>query len=366
MSRPQNLTRSIGSLAVCLSLLAGIASAQHYTRTDLTADRSGISSAANIDPNLVNPWGIARSSGGDWWIADNGPGLSTLYDLTGLPQSLVVTIPPPNGQTGTAAPSGTVYNYTGAFNVAPGNSAFFIFVTEDGTISGWNPQVNGTNAILAVDHSQQGAIYKGCAIGMTNSGARLYVSNFATAQVEVYDGNFKPITHSGAFVDSKLPAHYAPFGIQNVGGNIVVTFVQRDPGSRDENHGPGLGYVDVFDLKGNLLLRLQHGRFLNAPWGIAEAPGDFGVFSHRLLIGNFGDGAINTFNAVSGAWQGALLNQDGSQLSIEGLWGLSFAGDNAKSGTATTLYFTSGPNDEGDGVFGSVTPVSSEQRGNSE
>ena len=367
MSRPQNVTRSISFLALLFSLLTGLAFAQHYTRTDLTANRSGISSAPNIDPNLVNAWGMSRSSGSPWWISDNGTGLSTLYDLNGVPQSLVVTIPPPKGQNGTAAPTGTVFNYTGEFNVAPGASAFFIFVTEDGTISGWNPNVNLTSAELVVDHSQQGAIYKGCALAMTPSGPRLYVNNFATAQVEVYDGHFHQVVeHAGAFEDSRLPNHYAPFGIQNVGGNIVVTFAQRSPGSHDENHGPGLGYVDVFDTRGNLLLRLQHGPFMNAAWGIAEAPGDFGVFSHRLLIGNFGDGTIHAFNAVSGKLDGTLLNADGSPLSIDGLWGLSFAGDNAKSGSAVTLYFTSGPNEESDGIFGNIVPASNEQRGNSE
>lgn len=366
MFRPQHLSRSLALLAVLWSLLAGLAFAQHYTRTDLTANRAGLSSAANIDPNLVNPWGMSRSSGSPWWISDNGPGLSTLYDLAGVPQSLVVTIPPPTGQTGPAAPSGTVYNYTGTFNVSPGNPSFFLFVTENGTISGWNPKVNVGAAILLVDHSQQGAIYKGCAIATTPAGPRFYVSNFASAQVEVYDSHFHQVMHAGAFQDSKLPAHYAPFGIQNVGGNIVVTFAQRDPGSTDENHGPGLGFVDVFDVNGNLLLRLQHGLFLNAPWGIAEAPGDFGTFSHRLLIGNFADGTINAFNVVSGKWEGTLLNPDGSPLAIDGLWGISFAGDNSKSGQATTLYFTSGPNDESDGVFGSIAAVGAEQRGNSE
>ena len=364
MNRPQSL---IGALlaALLVAFSAGSAFAQHYTRTDLTANRSGISSAANIDPNLVNAWGLSRSSGSPWWISDNGTGLSTLYDATGIPQSLVVTIPGPGGQ-GASAPTGTVFNYTGAFNVAPGESAFFLFVTEDGTISGWNPNVNQTNAIITVDNSKKGAIYKGCALAMTRSGPRLYVSNFASGQVEVYDGNFRLIKDDVAFVDSRLPQHYAPFGIQNVGGNIVITFAQRSPGSHDENHGPGLGFVDIFDVKGNLVLSLQHGKFMNAPWGITQAPADFGAFSHRFLIGNFGDGTINAFNAITGKWEGWLLNPDGSFLTIDGLWALSFAGDNAKSGLGVDLYFTSGPNDESDGVFGMITPVSSEQRGNTE
>ncbi len=367
MSRTNNLFYPAALLALLLSLLAGNALAQHYTETDLTANRTGISSAANIDPNLVNPWGLSRSSGSPWWDSDNGAGLSTLYDLAGVPQSLVVTIPPPQGQNGTAAPTGTVYNYTTSFQAAPGDQSIFLFVTEDGTISGWNPNVNQTNAVLLVDHNQQGAVYKGCALASLPSGPRLYVTNFASGQVEVYDGKFHQLkTGPGDFTDSKLPIHYAPFGIQNVGGNIVVTFAQRSPGSLDENHGPGLGYVDVFDTSGNLLLRVQHGSYLNAPWGMAEAPADFGVFSHRLLIGNFADGKINAFNAVSGKFEGTLLNADGSAISYPGLWAISFAGGNTKSGAANALYFTAGPNDEADGLFGSIVPVSSEQRGNSE
>lgn len=367
MSRSQNLLYPAVLIALLLSLLAGTALAQHYTKTDLTANRSGISSAPNIDPNLVNPWGLSRSSGSPWWDSDNGTGLSTLYDQAGVPQSLVVTIPPPKGKNGTAAPTGTVYNYTTSFEAGPGAPSIFLFVTEDGTISGWNPNVNPTNAVLLVDHNAQGAIYKGCALASLPGGPRFYAANFASGEVEVYDGKFHQLkTGPGDFTDSKLPAHYAPFGIQNVGNNIVVAFAQRSPGSEDENDGPGLGYVDVFDTRGNLLLRLQHGSYLNAPWGIAEAPADFGVFSHRLLIGNFGDGKINVFNAVSGKHEGALLNADGSSISISGLWAISFGGGNTNSGAANALYFTAGPNDEADGLFGDIVPVSNEQRGNTE
>jgi len=367
MFRSQNLFHPAALLALCISFLAGNALAQHYTETDLTANRSGISNAPNIDPNLVNPWGLSRSSGSPWWASDNGTGLSTLYDLAGVPQSLVVTIPPPKGQNGTAAPTGTVYNYTTSFEAAPGQPSVFLFATEDGTISGWNPNVNQTNAVLLVDHNAQGAIYKGIALASSAAGPRIFVSNFASGEVEVYDGKFHQIkTGSGDFTDSRLPKNYVPFGIQNVGNNIVVAFAQRNPGSEDENDGPGLGYVDVFDTKGNLLLRLQHGQFLNAPWGIAESPADFGAFSHRLLIGNFGDGKINVFNEFSGKYEGQLLNADGSAISINGLWAISFGGGNTKSGNANTLYFTAGLNGEADGLFGNIVPVSTEQRGNTE
>jgi uncharacterized protein (TIGR03118 family) len=352
-------------LLTVLNFGAGSALAQHYQRTDLTTDNSNTSATApNVDPNLVNPWGMARASGSPWWISDNGTGVSTLYDSTGMPKSLVVTIPLPNGQPG-GAPTGTAFNYTGAFDIAPSQSAFFLFATEDGTISGWNPNVNFASSIVKVKHPAT-AIYKGLALATTAQGPRLYTTNFMSGAVEVYGPNFNRVSTPGGFLDPNLPANYAPFGIQNVGGNIVVTFAHRKPGSRDEDHGPGLGFVDVFDFSGRLLLRLQHGPFLNAPWGIALAPGDFGPFSHRLLIGNFGDGLIRAFNAVSGKFEGTFLDSTGAPLSIGGLWALSFGGDNTNSGLATELFFTAGANDENDGILGKITAAGNEQRGNAE
>lgn len=361
-----------GICALALALLmAPAAIAQHYTRTDLTRDPANASSTApNTDPNLVNSWGLARGSTSPWWVADNGTGLSTLYDAAGVPQSLVVTIPAPPGQNTPSAPTGTVFNFTGAFEVAPGKPAVFLFVTEDGTISGWNPSVNPTNAILKVNHSGR-AVYKGAAIAMTSGGPRLYVTNFQTRKVEVYDGNFNQV-HTGddAFhfngTQDINGAQLAPFGIQNIGGSIVVTFAYRLPGADDEEHGAGLGQVGIFDLAGRHVLRLQHGAFLNAPWGIALAPSDFGTFSHRLLIGNFGDGTIHAFNVVTGRLEGTLLVNGGNPLVIDGLWALSFAGGAARNGASTDLYFTAGPNDENDGLFGKITASNSELRGNSE
>jgi len=360
-------TGCFGPMITSLALLfSSAAFAQHYQQTDLVANSTSVSSTATIDPNLVNAWGLSRGSGSPWWISDNGMGISTLYDGTGAIVPLVVTIPPPMGGEPPSAPTGTVFNFTKGFAVKPGKPSVFLFCTEDGTIAGWNPGVNPSSAIIKVDHSEQGAIYKGCTMAKDHSLPRFYATNFAVGQVEVYDGQFRPVTMAGAFRDPNLPANYAPFGIQNVGGSIVVTFAHRMPGSTDEDHGTGKGYVDVFDVDGNLLLRLQHGPFLNAPWGIALASGDFGTFSHRLLIGNFGDGRIHAFNLVSGMFEGTLLNTDGTPLSIDGLWALSFGGDNAKNGLATELFFTAGPNDESNGLYGKVTPVATESRGNSE
>jgi uncharacterized protein (TIGR03118 family) len=357
--------RFVSSLAVA-TLLVSAAFAQHYTRTDLTTNSSSVSAAPIVDPNLVNPWGLSRATSSPWWVSDNGTGVSTLYNAAGDIVPLVVTIPPPKGAEGPSAPTGTVHNFTTSFEVAPGLPAIFIFVTEDGTIAGWNPNVNPTQAILKVSRPER-AIYKGCTLAMTAYGPRLYVTNFKTGNVEVYDGRFhrqRMEERFGGRFDSRN--HFVPFGIQNVGGSLVITYAQRSPGSEDENHGPGLGFVRVFDLKGHLLLRLQHGSFLNAPWGVALAPGDFGPFSHRLLIGNFGDGTIAAFNAFSGEFEGNLLDDSGATLAIDGLWAISFAGDPAKNGSPTELYFTAGPNDESNGIFGKLTATATEQRGNAE
>lgn len=341
--------------------------AQHYTRTDLTANASGVSASATVklDANLVNAWGVSRGSTSPWWVSDNGSGKATLYDATGTPQSLIVTIPAPNGEEGTSAPTGTVFNFTTAFEVAPTKPAVFLFATEDGTISGWNPAVQPTTAVVKVNQPKK-AIYKGLAIAMSSAGPRLYATNFKSGRVEVFDAGFKPVFLGGDAFRSEAGEDFAPFGIQNVGGNIVVTYAKRQPGSTDEIHGAGLGRVMVFDPNGKLLLKLQKGSWFNAPWGIAQAPGDFGAFSHRLLIGNFGDGTIQVFNTVSGAHEGQLLDATGKALTVDGLWSISFGGDNVKNGLAIEMFFTAGPNDEHDGLFGKITAVPTELRGNSE
>jgi uncharacterized protein (TIGR03118 family) len=347
-------------------LLALPAVAQHYNRTDLTADVSATSpNQVLTDANLVNAWGLTRSSTSPWWVADNGTGVSTLYNGIGAPQPLVVTIPLPPGASGNAAPTGTVFNYTSTFNVADGKKAIFLFATEDGTISGWNPAADPTHAIIKVKLPKT-AIYKGLAIADASDGSRLYATNFKSGKVEVYNGNFYPVhTQEWAFRDPRLKKDFVPFNIQNIGGNLLVTFASRTKGSTDEDHGPGLGAAAIFDPEGRLLLRLEYGNWFNAPWGVAATPADFGAFSHRILIGNFGDGNIHAFNAVTGKHEGALLDAAGNRLLIDGLWALQF-GNDANAGSAQKLFFTAGPGDENHGLLGNITPVANEQRGSTE
>jgi uncharacterized protein (TIGR03118 family) len=330
--------------------LCSLASAQKYTQTNLVSDVPGL--ATTTDPNLVNAWGIAFSSTSPAWINDNGTGLSTLYTGAGAIVPLVVTIPPPNGGTG-SAPTGMVFNGNGDFKVSEAGvsgGSVFIFDTEDGTISGWNPTVDLHNAIRMVDNSWAGAIYKGLAIGRTPNASFIYAANFNSGWVEMYDAKFQWVKN---FTDTELPPGYAPFGIQNINNKLYVTFALQDEDKEDDVKGPGHGFVDVFDLQGHKLKRLISRGALNSPWGLALAPSNFGQFSGDLLVGNFGNGHINAYDINTGALLGHMLRQNGTTLEIEGLWGLAF-GNGAGAGPTNTLLFTAGPNDETHGLFGSI------------
>lgn len=358
------ISPSLRVAALLLTVSSLPAFAQHFTRTDLTVNQSSVSlAAANTDANLVNAWGLSRSSTSPWWVSDNGTGFATLYNATGVPQSLVVTIPTAGSNGGKAGPTGTVFNYTTGFEVAPNMKSIFMFVTVNGTISGWNPGVQPTTAVIKVDRTGK-AVYTGCTLVTTKFGTFLYAVNFQTGNIEVYDSKFQRVFGFGLH-DDHAPRGMIPFNIQNVGGNLVVTFAKKGRDGRDV-HAPGLGYVAIFSPFGRLIQRLDRGSFLNAPWGVAQAPSDFGTFSHRLLIGNFGDGTINAFNPVTGAFEGKVLDAAGAPLWIDGLWALGFASNAAPSGSAIEMYFTAGPNGGNDGLFGKVAPVAAEQRGNNE
>jgi uncharacterized protein (TIGR03118 family) len=322
--------------------------------------------AANVDPNLVNSWGITHSPTSPWWVADNGTGVSTIYDSSGNTVRAPVTIPPPStNPTGTAAPTGIVFNSTTDFVVGHGNTspALFIFATEDGTISAWNGSA-GNNAVLEVDNTNTdqttSPVYKGLALASTGSANFLYATNFRDGTIDVFDKNFNKVTLGqngfGTFTDPNLPAGYAPFGIQNINGNLYVTYALQNDAKHDDVKGAGHGFVDIYTPNGTLVQRLISQGSLNSPWGLALAPANFGAFSNDLLVGNFGDGTINAFNLKTGAFLGTLVNSTNTPISINGLWGIGF-GNNAAAGSANTLFFASGLNDEADGLFGSLSAV---------
>ena len=331
-----------------------------YTQTVLVANTAG--KAPVTDPNLLNAWGIARSPNGPWWVADNQAGVSTVYNAQGNPvpagSPLVVTIPPPAGSApGTAAPpTGIVFNYTTDFRIGSDTGAItepatFIFSTEDGTISAWAAAVNPTAAVLTVDNSADEAIYKGLAIASTPSGSFLYAANFHAGTVDVFSSTFAPADLSGSFHDPNIPAGYAPFGIQNINGDIYVTYAKQDADKEDDVAGVGNGYVDIYSSDGTLVRRFASRGQLNSPWGVVQAPSSFGRFGGAIIVGNFGDGHLNAFDPISGTFQGQLNKPGGASVTIHGLWGLGF-GNGASAGSTDTLYFAAGPNGEQDGLFG--------------
>src|ERR1700722_1257102 len=324
------------SIAVALGVLAypGAICAQHYTQTNLVSDIPGM--AAVHDPNLVNPWGLTRSSTSPWWVADNGSGDSTLYTGTGqiipINGNGVVIIPPPkNSPAGTiSAPTGTVFNGSSDFVLpAPnGNPAVFIFATEDGTISGWN---GGPSAFLAVDNndhgSPNGAVYKGATTAENKGKKYLYVTNFRAGRVEVYDSNFHRVNWpneafgvgedgdrdcDGGASAERIPRGFAPFNIQNIGGSLFVTYAKQNAERHDDVAGDGNGYVEIFTPAGKHIGHLQHGSWLNSPWGVVWTPRDFGTFSNTILVGNFGSGWVAAFNGFDHKFEGFVQNTSNS------------------------------------------------------
>jgi uncharacterized protein (TIGR03118 family) len=305
---------------------------------------------------------LSRSSSSPWWVSDNGPGLSTLYSGTGAIASLVVTIPPSNSSNGsTGTPTGTIFNGGTGFQVAAGKPALFLFVSEDGTISGWNPGANPTTAIVMVNEKGK-SVFKGATIATADfpwaaPASFLYVADFRKGRIQVYDSSFKHVpSMEESFDDDRLPHGYAPFNVQNIGGNLYVAYAAQDSTKHDEIDGAGLGYVVVYSATGKLLRRFEHGPWLNAPWGLVEASGDFGAFSHDILVGQFGSGEILAFNQQTGRFDGWLQNASNQPIKIDGLWALSF-GNGGAAGPANSLYFTAGTNGEQDGLFGTITAV---------
>jgi uncharacterized protein (TIGR03118 family) len=318
------------------------------------------------DPNLVNPWGIVASAAGPFWIGNNGTGTSTIYSTNGTPSSLIVSIPAPTMPTGGAV-SGVISNSTTAFTVTSGGttkSASFIFCTEDGTISGWSPSVSAKSAVLAVNQSASNSVFKGCVVGGTPAAPVLYVTDFHNGVVDMFDGSFHPIVNQTAFVDASIPTGYAPFGISILGSSVYVAYAKQDAAKHDDVAGPGNGYIDVFNASGALVTRLVSQGVLNSPWAMVIAPATFGQFGGDLLVGNFGDGAINAFDPQKGTPLGALQDNTGNALPITGLWGLLF-GNGGNGGDPATLYFTAGiagpygEAPESHGLFGSIQAVPS-------
>ena len=318
-----------------------------YAATSLVSDTASLP-AAQTDPNLVNAWGVAFNPRGFVWVADNGTAKSTLYDGNGVPQSLVVSTP--------AGPTGIVFNGTQDFKLSQNGVTApspFLFASESGSISAWSPTVSPTTAVVVFDGSAGGSVYKGLAISTYGGANYLYAADFHNGRVDVFDASFARVALPGAFSDPGLPAGYAPFGIQAIGERIYVAYAKREASGDDEQAGAGLGIIDVYDTGGKLIKQLVSGGALNAPWGMALAPANFGSASDMLLVGNFGDGRINTYDPSTGAAGGPLLKADRTPLSVDGLWGIAF-GNGLNSQPMNTLFFAAGPNDEAHGQYGRI------------
>jgi len=327
-----------------------------FTQTNLISDVPGI--AKTTDPNLVNPWGMALGINSGIWVSDNGSGKATTYDGKGqpiLPQ--VITIPRPANSAG-GAPTGAATNDTTGFVISAGGKsgpATELFATEDGTIAGWNTSVDPAKAVIAVNNSASGAVYKGLALGFNESGAFLFATNFHAGTVEVFDSTFRPVHIHGGFRDPHIPAGYAPFGIMAINSNLYVTYVLQDADKKDDVRGAGHGFIDIFDTEGNLVKRFTSQGRLNSPWGMAWAPFEgFGKFDNALFVGNFGDGSVNAFDFDSGDFLGTVSDASGKSINIPGIWALQF-GLGVAASSSDTLFFTAGIAAEKHGLFGTLT-----------
>lgn len=321
-----------------------------YTQTSLVSDQPGVAQVQ--DTNLVNPWGMSASPTSPLWVSDNGADVATLYRgaVNGMPVSIV----PLTVQITGGAPTGQVFNPTSDFAVSSGTArapALFLFASENGHITGWNPMVDGTHSVDAV--VDPNAVYKGLALVQTRQGSRLYAANFRAGTVDVFDGSFAPVKRRGAFVDRDLPPGYAPFNVQAIGDRLVVTYALQNAQKHDDVKGPGHGFVDLYSASGRRLQRIASRGALDSPWGIVVAPEGFGRFGGALLVGNFGDGRINAYDRDDGELLGTLRDAQHRPITIDGLWGLRFG--NGTAGAPNTLLFTAGPNEETHGLLGTIT-----------
>lgn len=336
------------------------ASGQRFTVNSLTADVPGV--AANTDPNLIGSVGLSRGIIGKWWVPNSGSATATLYDGNGVASPLIVNLPPVPGSSTPTRATGSVFTGATGFNATPGNPVLFMFVTLDGTILGWSPNVDVFNALVLVNRHGQ-ASYTGMTTAEIGSSQYLYVVNAMSASIEVFDTDLQQVfLADDAFQDPDLPDGLVPFNVQNIGQDILVTY-HRAAGN--DSNGPE-GWVAVFDARGHFVSRLHPGSALNAPWGVALAPQDYGEFSHLLLVANHGSGKIAAFDVFTGKLVGFMLDANGNVISIDGLWALSFA-DGGIADFATVMgpynacYFTAGPQMGRHGLFGSLVPIDSDQ-----
>ena len=324
------------------------ASLQSFSTVNLVASDASFT-GARVDPHLINGWGLAFSATGTAWISSPGDHSSVVYNSTGAQVLAPVNIPTHGATTG-GIPTGQIFNGTTGFKLPNGNPARFIFAGIDGVISGWN---GGTAAIGKVDRNGT-SVYTGLAIGSVATDTFLYAADFKSGKIDVFDQTYT--LQTSTFTDPSLPAGYSPFNIQNIGGKLYVTYAQPDPATGTEKKGAGLGVVNVFNTDGSFVKRFVTNAALNAPWGVAQAPAGWltnAASSTVILIGNFGDGHINAYDAASNTWLGT-LQSNGTVITIDGVWAISFVPATATTINADWLFFTAGPGGGSKGLFGYV------------
>lgn len=344
----------LAAFAGGITLVVASASAQaaSFQVVNLVTEDQTAHPAQITDAGLVNAWGISYSATGAFWVSSNGAGTSTLYSVNPATQvtskaALTVTIPPGGGPV-----TGQVFNSNtagGAFNADN-----FLFVSEDGTVSGWRGALGSTAQVLVAGSAAN--VYKGSAFASISGNSYLYAANFRTGTIDVIKGSVAAPNLSGSFLDPSLPAGYAPFNVQNLGGTLYVAYALQDAMAHDEIAGAGFGFVDSYNLQGQLLGRVASQGALNAPWGLAIAPSSFGALAGSLLVGNFGDGRISAYDAATHAFMGQITDGSGNPLAIDGLWAIA-PGNGGSGGSTALLYFTAGPDNEAHGLFGVLTPV---------
>lgn len=341
-------TLAIVCFGLATILVSSMAEAQ-YQLKNLVSNQ--VKQAAHTDPLLVNGWGLVHGPGTPWWISDNNSGWATLYDGSGKqvtkPKVLIPTAgngpSSSTGLNGPGSPTGTVSNGSNDFQLQ-GSTPFFLFATLDGTISGWAPQSNFNEALVAVDNSANKSVYTGLAITSRSSGNLLYAADEANGKVDMYDANFAYVK---SFTDTTLPAGFAPFGIQDINGLLYVTFANVNGGSG--------GFVDLFKEDGTFVKTLINGAPLNQPWGVAAAPHNFGPLSNSLLISNnTNGGTINAFDPLTGAFMGKIKDEKGKPIVIDQLWGIAFPDNTGANGVPNHLYFTAGPDNNVAGTLGVI------------
>jgi uncharacterized protein (TIGR03118 family) len=355
MSRIAFRSLALAVVVLALAVVAGAARGQSpanvYSVARLVSDGAA-APAASTDTALVNGWGLSAGPTTPWWVSDNRTNESTLYGGNGAKVPLTVSV--------SGGPTGTVFNGNAADFVigqdGKSGAARFLFATEGGTILGWTPSVNGTAAVVGADRSNVGAVYK----GLATANDRLYATDFHNGRVDVFDASFDRITTPGAFKDARVARGFAPFGIQALDGNIFVTYAKQDAARHDDVAVPGKAFVDEFTPGGRLVARVvndgKKNAPLNAPWGLALAPTNFGLFGGDLLVGNFGNGRISAYARHGSRWlfKGQLRGGNGAPIAIDGLWAIAF-GNGSAAGPATSLYFAAGPTGGQHGLFGSIT-----------